>query len=164
MLQPRHRDWNFTRWYSLRCSTPSSFTRGDENRRRNKTLILSEGFSPRWIHQGRYQVATTICAILQLRSGLVVSFGLCLFEQDCLQRELRFRTNTYPYVSLASQHYANSCMCGVISRLVRSQLSMALFARGDQQPRVIPYRFELCVVRMMQALKGISLLALQIYQ
>ena len=60
-----------TRWYFLRCSTPSSFTRGDdENRsRNNKTLVLSEGFYPRWIHQGRYLVATTICAILQLRSG-----------------------------------------------------------------------------------------------
>ena len=71
-----------TRWYFLRCSTPSSFTRGDdENRsRNNKTLVLSEGFYPRWIHQGRYLVATTICAILQLRSGPERQFRSLLFQ------------------------------------------------------------------------------------
>ena len=36
-----------TRWYSLRCSTPSSFTGGDENRNRNKALVHSVRASPR---------------------------------------------------------------------------------------------------------------------
>ena len=39
---------------------------------------------------------------------------------------------------------------------------MALFAGRDQQPSIIPYRFESCVVGMMQVLlRGISRLALQ---